>query len=144
MSQPRVHQSHQISNRSSKLRIIVFKQWTTFKRDLYFTWCWLSGNNLAGRKPDKCRFHNVTCFAWLGPTACVAGLRGTEKSMKQRQTADRVGFEISVSRVANQRRRSGRMDIKIIFLSSYFINLFGENSFQIDKSNNYILNSQIN
>lgn len=60
-----------------------------FKRDCYFIW--LDGNNLAGRKPDKCRFHNVlACFAWLGSTALVLQVFEARKNPWIQRRTDRV------------------------------------------------------
>ena len=79
-----------------------------FKRDCYFIW--LDGNNLAGRKPDKCRFHNVlACFAWLGSTALVLQVFEARKNpWIQRRT--KFETEISVS-LCNE-----RVDIKIGYI----------------------------
>ena len=92
-----------------------------FKRDCYFIW--LDGNNLAGRKPDKCRFHNVlACFAWLGSTALVLQVFEARKNpWIQRRT--KFETEISVS-LCNE-----RVDIKIgyifvILLCQFFFFLF--------------------
>lgn len=92
-----------------------------FKRDCYFIW--LDGNNLAGRKPDKCRFHNVlACFAWLGSTALVLQVFEARKNpWIQRRT--KFETEISVS-LCNE-----RVDIKIgyifvILLCQFFFFFF--------------------
>lgn len=110
-----------------------------FKRDCYFIW--LDGNNLAGRKPDKCRFHNVlACFAWLGSTALVLQVFEARKNPWIQRRTDRVrNGNLGVP----LQRASGYQDWLHFYhftLSIFLFFFFGENSCQNDESNNCILN----
>lgn len=69
-------------------RVVRMGQYLNVMGRWYFTvGLMAAANYLAQRKPDKCRFRNVTCLAnaRLCSFVTIAGLRGIDKSAKSVQ-----------------------------------------------------------